>query len=171
MPYAGGWFVTALADLAETLAVYGVEEGFPAKRTELAGRLLSEGLRVADLELLGDHCRRTVSDGDGAAARVLAGLLRRQAAYQERLADLRQVAAARARRAHRPPGDKPVVPAPLPGEDPVEWAARRRATMAFCMVVADRRPAADVAGELGVTAQELEQLVEQGRELRQARAL
>ncbi len=110
-----------LEDLADALAVFEVHAGFPDQRAALARRLLDAAVTVDDVEVLGDHCRATVDGGSAAAARVLVSLLVDDGKRTSRLADLRVIRDAQARRhagQNRAPGDVPTKPAPLPGEAP-----------------------------------------------------
>jgi hypothetical protein len=159
--------VADLDDLADALAVFEVHAGFPEQRAALARRLFEAAVQADDVELLGDHCRGTV-EGAAAAARVLVSLLVDDAKRTARLADLRVVRDAQARRAAakgRAPGDTPASPAPLPGEDREVWDHDRQCRIAWCRVNGDHRSEAEVAAELGVKPGTLRAMLDRGRAL------
>lgn len=157
-----------LEDMAEALAVFEVHVGFPDQRVELARRLLHEAVSVDDVELLGDHCRGTVDGGPAAAARVLVSLLVDVGKRTARLADLRVVRDAQARRLadrNRAPGDAPAEVAPLPGEPREVWDHDRQCRVAWCRVSGDHRSEAEVAAELGVKPGTLTAMLARGEAL------
>jgi hypothetical protein len=144
-----------------------VHAGVPEQRAALARRLFEAAVQADDVELLGDHCRGTV-EGAAAAARVLVSLLVDDAKRTARLADLRVVRDAQARRAAakgRAPGDTPASPAPLPGEDREVWDHDRQCRIAWCRVNGDHRSEAEVAAELGVKPGTLRAMLDRGRAL------
>lgn len=156
--------MTLLEDMADELAAADVHVGFAAQRADLARLLLKAGVSTDDVALLAAHCRETVRE-PGAAPRVLAALLVDHAKRDERLADLRAVAAVKATR-NRAFGDAKTEPGRPLEEEPAAWQAVRNAAIAFCRVVTDRAPRETVAAELGVSLDQLDQLVERERRQR-----
>lgn len=156
--------------ILDELLVAGVHVGFPDERVELAERLAVDGVGAQDVRVLAQHCAETVQDGPGAVARVLASILTDRAKRDARLADLRAVLGAKARRAcqdSRAPGDAPVRPfaGPTEGEDPMVWEHDRMCRIAWCRVNSDRRPVAEVAAELGVKVGTITAMLDRGRVL------
>ncbi|MEY5098074.1 MAG: hypothetical protein RJA36_793 [Pseudomonadota bacterium] len=153
--------------IVDELRVADVHAGFPDQRLELAQVLLADGVTAADVSLLAEHCRQTVASGS--PARVLASLLADPAKRAPRLADLREVAAAKARRAAeacRAFGDRPYQRGPTEGEDRARWARDFNAVVAFALVVVEGKSRATVAADMGVDLDVLEALIARGRELR-----
>lgn len=163
--------MSALAEITEVLAGFAVHVGFPAKRAELAGYLLGEGVTANEVEALGVHCEKTVADGEAAVARVLVALLTSPAKRSARLGDLGVVGAAKAARAAKTDpvfGDRPYTPSPLPGEDPDAYQRDRDCRIAYCAVVADRRAPEAVARDFGISVDELQAMVDRGRAIAQS---
>jgi hypothetical protein len=178
--------VTNLEELVDALASFEVHPGFPDRRRVLAGQLLAAGVTPADIEVLGDHCLRTVVDksssndrrtgGDrrsptGAAARVLVTLLADPEKRASRLKDLADIdrarEARRSRLAGRPPGDRPSTPAPQQGEDAAQWQYDRNCVIAYARAVCDGRGLKVAADELGVPIEQIGAMIERGRLLRE----
>lgn len=161
-----------LHDLAEALAVYEVHAGFPEQRLKLAGLLVGAGVSIADIELVGDHCRATV-EGVAAAARVLTSLLVDDRKLQARLVDLRTIREAQAKRELRgrepAPGDQPYVPGPIGEESREVWEHDRQCELAVCRVDSDRRSITEVALEMRVSETTLRLMLDRGRVLRAPR--
>jgi hypothetical protein len=115
--------VSPLEAILDELAAAAVHAGFPAERSKLAGSLLGDGMHAEDVALLAAHCAATV-DGEAAAARVLVSLLVDPKKREARLADLRTVAAAKARRIDKAFGDAKATPRPIEGsDDRAAWIA------------------------------------------------
>jgi hypothetical protein len=147
--------VADLADLETALAAFGIEAGFPSRRRLLAGALLSIGVQPDGVELLGRHCEAHVA-GEANAVRVLFALLAGPPdALKDRIADLRACEAARHDRTAAPEFGK------AQRARPSDEALAQRA--AFARVVADRAPVDVVARELGLSAPEVDALIEQER--------
>lgn len=156
--------------MLEALAVADVHAGFPVERDQMARRLLRDGIEPADVDLMADHCRATV-DGLGSAARVLAALLADAQRRDARLADLREIVAAKAKRsaqASRAFGDAPYKPGPVEGEPKEVYDHDRQCRMAKCRHDGDRLPMATLARELGVSETTAELMVARGRVLDQS---
>ena len=152
----------SLEDMTDVLAAAEVHIGFPQKRRELAGDLISRGVLVSEAEALIAHCVGTCSPP--ATTKVLVSILEDEAKCRSRLADLRAVEEARGRR-RRAFGDKPSQIAPLPGEDQEVWDHDRQCRIAYCRVVADRRSVQEIATELAVSVTTCKVMVERGRTL------
>lgn len=159
--------MTRIDGITEVLAGFAVHVGFPAKRSELAGYLLGEGVTADQVEALGAHCEKTV-EGEASVARVLVSLLTSPAKRNARLDDLGVVVAAQAARAAKAdsaPGDRPWTPSPLPGEPQEAYERDRACRLAYCAVAADRRSPESVARDLGVSIDELQSMLARGRAL------
>lgn len=157
--------MTPLEAMIDELAVADVHAGFTMEREALARQLLRCGIEPGDVALLAEHCRTTV-EGQGSAARVLASILGDDRKRDDRLVDLREIAARKAIRAHqdeRAPGDKPYVPGPVEGETREVWEHDRMCSIAKCRVDGDRVAIAVVARELGVSETTLGVMLERGR--------
>lgn len=159
--------IDPLAAMADELAAADVHVGFPDEREALARLLLGAGVPPSDVAALAQHCRDTVV-GTAAAARVLVSLLIDHRKRDDRLADLRRVAEAKARRAPepaRPFGDAPYVPGPTEGEPREVWDHDRQCRVAWCRVNGDRAKPGTVAADLGVSLATLGTMLDRGRTL------
>ena len=140
--------MTSIDDIADALAMANVYAGQPTERREFAGDLLAKAVTATDIELLSAHCQMTVKDGAPAQLAVLVSILRNDKRRDERLGDLRQIAAKKARIAaqdSRAFGDPSYVPGPTQGESREDWDHDRQCRIAWCCVHGDQRDPASVA--------------------------
>jgi hypothetical protein len=167
-------------DLIDELAAERVHEGHPAERRLLAGRLLSAGITVGDVQALAEHVRRTVRDQDARPA-VLASILSDDRDARLRLADLAEIVAARARRAARESAvERPLphevrwvpdrIPADASRAEVDRWCRDDRANYVRCRIDGDRATAEEVAREIGVPERDIATILARGRELLRAAA-
>lgn len=159
-----------LADLDEVLADYGVDAGEPERRRTRAGTLLAAGLDGPGLRLLADHAAKAARGDLQRCGALLAYRLAEEPRWRALLADLRRAGPVVAAAAE--PQPEPYFGAGQwrreHGADEAErdWTARR----AYCRVVSDRADRRAVAADLGVSLEDLEQLVERGRVLQRPAA-
>lgn len=164
--------MTALDDMADELAAHDVHVGFPLERADLARQLLHLAVSVPDVALLAAHCRETVTDGPAAAARVLVSLLLDSSKRDARLADLRVVADAKAKRAAekgRAFGQASSTPTPIEGSDErAAWIASGLWDELAVRVPAAEERLMQVAETVGRTLAETSALIERGQAARAA---
>lgn len=154
--------MTLVDDMDEMLRGFGVDAGDIRRRRDRAQALVAEGVAVDDVELLGRHCEASFDEQHQVdAVRLLCSILYDPAKRTARLADLRKAAQARQERraTHYPGSSYWQSPAPNDGEE-------RRAMVASCRVLSDRHAPADVARDLEVSLQRLDELIRLGCRLR-----
>jgi hypothetical protein len=160
--------MNTLEEMNEVLAGFAVHTGFPQKRSTLAGKLLSDGVTTEQVEAVGQNCEAMV-EGQANAIRVLISLLEDHEKLKARIEDLAVIAAAQAKRKEkaqpRPFGDKRAEPGPMAEETPEQWEFTRRCVMAYCRVQQDRHDPLRVAADLGVSMENLQQMIAKGREI------
>lgn len=148
-------------ELLEALADYGVHEGFPQARRQLAADLMGAGFTAQDIERLGDWQLRQKARNQGAA---LAAVLADPSLARERLADIEFVAQRRAQKAGKAavqPGEAQWA-RPVPPED---WREADLARRIAGSVDGDRHKLADACREFGITEERGQQLLIIGRQM------
>lgn len=151
-------------DLSDCLIVYGLEIGFAEKRLALARMLDNDGISLADLEMLGDHCKASTTS-EASAANVLRKLLSEPKLRDERLADLRKRADLQKAKHTEANADSRRPIGPLAGEDPEAWGRDRQCRIAYCHSHGDRWPIERIAREMGLHAGTVSGMIDRGRVL------
>lgn len=154
--------MTLIDAMDEVLQGFAVDAGDPQRRRARAQALLAESVTAEQVETLGRYFEGITED-ECSAIRMLCACLYDPAKRTAKLQDLQKAAAARQERRQ----------APYPGQgqwqSPDTADAARQARIAFCRVVADRKPEAEVATEMGLPVSRVRELVEQGRAIQSAR--
>lgn len=153
--------MSGVEDIEEALAIAGVHEGFPHERHDLARDLFIKDVTADDVELLAEHCRRTVRE-PGSPVKVLAALLVNDGERGTRLTDLRKVAALRASQQSVVPGKSQWVD-PRQMDPDHQWAHSTNRRIAYASVYADRRPVDSVAIEMGLSVAQVKKLADEER--------
>lgn len=151
--------------LREVLVTEGIFLLSPRKFRETVDNLHAGGITDDDVRSLADYLRAS-TDSEVQVRKVLASALCDAGTMTESMDRvrewLRRADTGRRNSMLSIYRDRPQVEE---GEDPAQWMHDRNARIAYCRVTADRRDAAGVAAELGVTADEVADLIERGRVL------
>lgn len=148
----------SIDDLSDELASYGVHEGYPTQRQDLAKELHTRGVGPADIEVLADFVmRKNPRTSPDRRAAKLAAILADSEDCARKLADVAYVR------------DKVATRDVFVPEADEEFDEADRAIRVAARVDSDRRRLDDVAAEFGLDPGMAAHLLNIGRELRDER--